>query len=83
MLIMYKILNPQIKHTHSLLDIPDPGRLVPRARNEEPAVSRKVERVDFLHVALEEVSDAFLLDVPDLGVSFVSGVRESGRAGKQ
>jgi hypothetical protein len=50
----------------SAVDIPDPGALVARARNEELPVPGKVERVDFLVVAREEVLDALLGNVPDL-----------------
>jgi hypothetical protein len=63
---MYKIVNSQIIHTPARLDVPQPGALVARAGNEESAVPRKVERVDFLHVALEQVADALFLNVPYL-----------------
>jgi hypothetical protein len=65
-LVVDEIFDPEIKHTLALLNIPDPRRLVSRAGNEEAAVAGKVERVDLLHVSLEEVADALLLDVPDL-----------------
>lgn len=66
MLVVDEILNPQIEHALSLLDIPDPRRLIAGARDEKPAVPREVERVNFLHVPLKEMPDALLLDIPDL-----------------
>ena len=80
MLIMYKVFDPQVDHTLPLFDIPDSGRLVPRSRNEEPAITRKVERVDFLHVPLEEMADSFLFNVPDLArVSAMCLIKIPGR----
>jgi hypothetical protein len=35
------------------------------------AVAREVERIDFLHVTLKEVTDALLGDVPDLAMMAV------------
>ena len=46
--------------------VPYPRRLVARARDDERAVVRKVERVDFLLVSFERVPDAFAGDVPYL-----------------
>jgi hypothetical protein len=46
--------------------VPYPRRLVARARDDERAVVRKVERVDFLLVAFERVPDAFAGDIPYL-----------------
>ena len=46
--------------------VPNPRRVVTRTRNDEPTVARKVERVDLLLVALEDVPDLLPSDVPDL-----------------
>lgn len=57
----------------SAIDIPNPGALVARAGNEELSVPGKVERVDFLIVARQEMLDSFFRNVPDLrGVSLRS-----------
>jgi hypothetical protein len=77
MLIMDEILDPEIKYTLALLYVPDPGRLVARARYEEATIAGEVERVNFLHVPLEEVADAFLLNVPDLSFASVT-ISEEG-----
>jgi hypothetical protein len=66
MFIMNEVFNLEIKDTVSLFDIPDSCRFIPRSRNEVFPISRKVERIDFLHVSLEEGADALVLDVPDL-----------------
>lgn len=46
--------------------VPDACSAVARARDNEPPVARKVERVNLLLVALEYRPDPLLLDVPDL-----------------
>lgn len=60
------ILNLEIKHTVTAIDIPNPRALVARAGNEELSVPGKVERVDFLIVARQEMLDSFFRDIPDL-----------------
>ena len=69
---MDKVLDPQIKHTLPLLNLPYSRRLVAGTGNKESTIPRKVERVDLLHVSLEKMAYAFLLDVPYLQVSFGS-----------
>lgn len=68
MLVVDKVLNAEVEHTSTLLNLPHAGRLVARARHKEAPVPAKVERVDLLHVTLEKVSDALLLNVPDLAL---------------
>lgn len=72
-----KVLNLQVEHASAGLDVPDLGRLVARARDEELAVAREVERVDFLDVALQEVPDPLLGDVPYLRIGASSAVAGS------
>ena len=48
------------------IHVPYPRRLVARARDDERAVVREVERVDFLLVAFGSVPNAFSGDVPYL-----------------
>jgi hypothetical protein len=73
-LVVDEVLDPQVEDAGALLNVPDTGRLVAGARDEESPISAEVQRVDLLHVALEKVADALLLDVPDLGVSWRKGL---------
>lgn len=73
MLVMQEIIDSQVKHTDSLFDLPYSSRLVSRSRDEVLAVSRKVERVYFLHVALKQVPDSFCFDIPNLGINISQG----------
>lgn len=66
MLVVDEIVDAQVEHALTLFDIPDPGRLVSRTRDQESAVSGKVQRVNLLHVALKQVLDSLRLDVPYL-----------------
>lgn len=61
----YEVLDPKVKRASSALDVPNSGRLVARARDEVPAIRGEVERVDLLRVALKEMSDRPLSNVPD------------------
>jgi hypothetical protein len=63
---MDEVLNFEVEYAHPLLNVPDPGGFVATARYEEPAIPREIQRVDLLHMPLEQVPDAFLLDIPNL-----------------
>lgn len=66
MFIVNKVLNLQVEHASTLLNIPDPSRFVTRTGNKESTITGKIERVDFLHVTLEKVANAPLLEIPNL-----------------
>jgi len=63
---MDEILDPKIENALALFDIPNPRWFIARSRDEESTIPREVKRVDLLHVALEEMANALLLDVPNL-----------------
>jgi hypothetical protein len=69
MVVMQEVLNSQVENTNALLDVPNPSRLVTRSADEESTISREVQRVNLLHVALQEMSDTLSFDVPDLAIS--------------
>lgn len=49
-----------------IVHVPYPGGLVTRTGDDEATVSGKVERIDLLLVAIEDIPDALLRNVPDL-----------------
>ena len=49
-----------------VVDLPDARAAVARARDDEAAVAREIERVDLLLVPLEHRPDALLCNVPNL-----------------
>lgn len=53
-----------------IVHVPYSGSLVTRTGDDEATVSRKVERIDLLLVAIEDIPDALLRDVPDLQKGF-------------
>lgn len=66
LLVVDKVLNAKVEDADALLNVPDACRLVARSRDQESSIAAKVERINFLHVTLEKVSDTLLLDVPNL-----------------
>ena len=50
----------------SFVHVPDPCGAVSRARHDQTAVARKVERVDLLLVPFEYSPNSLLLNIPDL-----------------
>jgi hypothetical protein len=78
-----EVLDPEVKRARPALDVPDPGRLVARARDEVPAVRGEVKRVDLLRVALEEVPDGPLADVPDPDLAVLGTRRKEAAVGRE
>ena len=70
-----EVLDLEVKHARPGLDVPDPSRLVSRARDNVSAVGGEVERVDLLGVTLKEMLDPLLLDVPNLMQKISESVR--------
>lgn len=59
-------IDPQIKHTCTRVHVPNPSTLVARSRHQETTITRKLERVNLLLMALQEMTDSFLFDIPNL-----------------
>ena len=48
------------------MHVPDTGCFITRAGDDQPAVEGKIERVDFLLMAIKNITNAFFGNVPDL-----------------